>query len=167
MEIIKNFGLDPYLFAAQIINFLIVLYLLKRFLYKPILDLLKKREREISEGLRQAEEGKLVLEKSLVREKEILTKAREEAKLIVGEAKSQALTVKKQIEENARLESQRIILEAQAQIEEKSKETEKRLASQISSLSIDYLKKALSDIFSEREQQGILQRAVKVLRKPS
>lgn len=167
MEIIKNFGLDPYLFGAQVINFLIILYLLKRFLYKPILDTLKKRAREISEGLKQAEEGKLLLEKSKISEKEILQKARDEAKKTIEEAKNQALIAKKQIEENARLEGQRILREAQTQIEERSKEVEKRLVSQVSALSINYLKKALSDMFSEKEQQEVLTRAVKELRKPS
>lgn len=167
MEIIKNFGLDPFLFGAQVINFLIILYLLKRFLYKPVLEILRKREYEISEGLKKAEEGKLILEKALVREKEILQKARDEAKRTIEEAKNQAIIAKKQIEENARLESQRIIREAQAQINERSKEVEKKLVSQVSNLSVNYLKKALSSIFSEKEQEDVINRAVKELRKPS
>lgn len=167
MEIIKNFGLDPYLFGAQVINFLIILYLLKRFLYKPILEILKKRESEISEGLKHAEEGKLLLEKALVKEKEILQKAREEAKRTIEEARNQASLVKKQIEENARLEGQRIILEAKAQIDERSRDTEKRLAQQVSLVAIEYLKKTLSGMFSERQQEEVLGRALKELKKPS
>jgi len=167
MEIIENFGLDPYLFGAQVINFLIILYLLKRFLYKPVFDLLKKRAREITEGLKQAEEGKIVLEKAKVLEKEILQKARSEAKRTIDEAKVQSLIVKGEISENARLESQRILLEAQAKIDENSREAEKRLAEQVSRVSIDYLKRALSDIFSEKEQEEVFNRAVKELKKPS
>ena len=72
MEIVDHFGLDPYLFGAQVINFLIIFYLLKRFLYKPVLEILRKREREIAEGLKQAEEGKILLEKAQEKEKEIL-----------------------------------------------------------------------------------------------
>ena len=57
MEIIKNFGVEPVLLVAQIINFLIILFILKKFLYKPVLDTLKKREDSIKEGLKQAEES--------------------------------------------------------------------------------------------------------------
>ena len=62
MEIINNFGLDPLLLGAQIVNFLIIFFILKRFAYKPVLDILKKREDSIKEGLRQAEEGKKILD---------------------------------------------------------------------------------------------------------
>ena len=55
MEILENFGVNPVLLAAQIVNFIIVLFILKKFLYKPILDLLKKRQFTIKEGLKQAE----------------------------------------------------------------------------------------------------------------
>ena len=63
MELIKNFGLDPVYLAAQIVNFLIILYFLRRFLYKPVFKMLKKRENEIKEGLEKTEESKRLMEK--------------------------------------------------------------------------------------------------------
>lgn len=167
MEIIKGFGLDPFLFGAQLINFLIVLYLLKRFLYKPVLDTLKKRERQILEGLKQAEEGKALLDKALIREKEILKKAREEAKKTINETKDQALRVRRDIEEGTKLEAEKIIREAREQIERETKEVEKRLVSQVSHLSVDFLRKSLSSMFSEKEQKEVLDRAVKTIKRPS
>lgn len=167
MEIIEKFGLDPFLFGAQIINFLIIFYILKRFLYKPTLEVLRKREKIISEGLKQAEEGRKLLEKAQIREKEILKKAKNEARKMIEDAKNQASLVKREIDEEARMEGQRILKETQSQINEQSKEMEKRLVSQISTLSLEFLKKSLSQMFSESEQKEVLDRAVKVLRKPS
>ena len=57
MEILENFGLNPMLLIAQIVNFLIVLFILKKFLYKPVLEMLKKRQTTIKDGLKQAEEA--------------------------------------------------------------------------------------------------------------
>ncbi|HKC14652.1 MAG TPA: F0F1 ATP synthase subunit B [Patescibacteria group bacterium] len=165
MEIIKNFGLDPYLFGAQVINFLIVLYLLKRFLYKPVLGILKKREEEIREGLKQAEESRILLEKTLEKEKEILRKARESAKQTIDDAKAQSNTILIQAEDNSRKQAEKIILQAREQIELETKEAENRLASRISSLSIEFLKSALKGIFSEKEEKEILEKAMKQLRK--
>ena len=45
MEILNNFGFQPTLFIAQIVNFLILAYVFKRFLYKPILKTLKDRQK--------------------------------------------------------------------------------------------------------------------------
>lgn len=164
MEIINNFGLDPYLFGAQVINFLIVLYLLRRFLYKPVLDVLKKREEEIKTGLKQAEESRLLLEKTLEREKEILKKARESAKETITEAKSQAILILTQVEEDSKKQAEKIISQAREQIEIESKETEKRLTAKITDLSIGFLTTALKDVFSEKEQKEVLDKAIKQIK---
>lgn len=165
MEIVNKFGLDPFLFGAQIINFLIILYLLKRFLYKPVLDLLKKREDAIKEGLKQAEDAKILLEKTQVREKEILRKAQEIGKKTIEDAKSQALLTKKQIEENSKKHAERILEGARIQISKESQEVEKRLVGRISQISISFLEKALSQMFSETEQKEVLKRALKQIKK--
>ena len=62
MEILKNFGFEPVFFIAQIVNFLILFFVFKRFLYKPILKLLKERAREITKGLEDADNAKKTLE---------------------------------------------------------------------------------------------------------
>ncbi len=165
MEIINNFGLDPYLFGAQVINFLIVLYLLKRFLYKPVLSVLKKREDAIKEGLKQAEEARLLLEEAVQKEKAMLKKAQETAKQTITNAKEQASLIAVQIEENSKKQAEKIILEAKSQIELETKEAEKRLSAKISDLSIEFLTSSIKNIFSEKEQAEVLDRAIKQIRK--
>lgn len=167
MEIVKNFGLDPFLFGAQIVNFLIVFYLLKRFLYKPVLDLLKKREDAIKEGLKQAEEAKLLLEKTQEREKEILKKAHENAKQTIDEAKNQAAEIATQIEENSKKQAEKIIEQAREQITLETKEAEKRLSERISDLSLDFLSNSIKEMFSEKEQKEVMEKAIKQIKKPN
>lgn len=159
MEIVKNFGLDPFLFGAQIINFLIVFYLLKRFLYKPILSTLKKREDTIKEGLKQAEEARVLLEKTVEREKEILKKARESARQTIEEAKQQAQASALLIEENTKKQTEKILLQAQEQIALEAKETELRLSKKVAELSMDMLKSATKGLFDEKEQKEVLDKA--------
>ena len=50
MEVLKNFGFDPVLLAAQIVNFLILIYILNRFVFKRVLEFLKAREEKIKSG---------------------------------------------------------------------------------------------------------------------
>jgi F-type H+-transporting ATPase subunit b len=161
MEILKTFGVDPILLGAQIVNFLIIFYLLKRFLYKPVLGMLKTREDKIKEGVKQAEEARLALQRTLDEEKKILTKAHDEAKLLIADTKTQALEVSKEVEENTKKQAEKILLDARAQIEQDSKRMEQELGEKISVLAKDMLTKSLQGVIGEKEQKQIIEKAVK------
>ena len=55
MEIFEKLGIDVKLVIAQLVNFFILLYVLKRFAYKPVLKILEDRERKIEKGLKDAQ----------------------------------------------------------------------------------------------------------------
>jgi len=153
------------LLGAQIINFLIIFYLLKRFLYKPVLGMLKKREDKIKEGIKQAEEARVTLERTLEQEKMIFAKAHEETKSLIADAKTQALEVSKEVEENTKKQAEKILLDAKAQIEQDAKRIETELGEKISILAKETLEKSLQGVFGEREQKQILEKALKNIKK--
>lgn len=111
--LINQFGIDWKLFLAQIINFGIVLIVLKVFVYKPILNILKERRKKIEEGVikaKAAEEKlkqveKIKLQKIKEAEAEVLTliknsevKAKEIENKILEEAKQKQQEILKQTE---------------------------------------------------------------------
>jgi len=59
----NGLGIDWQLLIAEIINFVILLLILKRFLYKPFLRLLEQRRVKIEEGIKKAEEAEKSLQK--------------------------------------------------------------------------------------------------------
>lgn len=164
MEIIKNFGLDPLLLGAQIVNFLIIFYLLKRLLYKPVLNLLKNRETTIKEGLQKAEEARKLMEKTLEEEKTILKKAQNQASELIGEAKNQAIENARQSEEYAKKQAERLIKEAKDQIIKETKDAERKLSVYVSSLAMQFLQKGVKEFFDEKEQEEIITKAIKKLK---
>ncbi len=165
MEFLKTLGFDPYLLGAQILNFLIIFYLLKRFLYKPVMDMIKKREDTIAEGLKQAEEARESLEKTLEEERKILAKAQTQAKEIVEDARLKSLETAIEIEENATKQAENLILQAKQKIEQDSKEAENRLTQKISIVASDLLTKALQGIFTEKEQNQIINKTLSNIKK--
>ena len=167
MEILKTFGVDPVLLGAQIINFLIIFYLLKRFLYKPVLGMLKKREDKIKEGMKQAEEARITLEKTFEQEKKILTKAQDEARELIESTKIQAKDVGKEIEENTKRQAEKILLDTRAQIEQDTKKMEQELSEKVSLLAENMLEKSLQGVFGEKEQKQIIGKALKNIKKAS
>ena len=132
MDILKEFGVNPILLTAQIVNFLIILYIIKRFLLKPILDVLNRRKQMIKAGLEQAEESRILLEKTESREKEILKKAQEESKKIIEETRKQRDQILQEAEVISKNNAQRILDDARKQIIYETTETQKKLSIQIS-----------------------------------
>ena len=61
MDALQTFGLQPYLFVAQVVNFLIIAYVLWRFLLKPMMTGLKLRKDKIAQGLADADRARRTL----------------------------------------------------------------------------------------------------------
>src|SRR3989338_6728445 len=95
MEFISNFGLDPILLVAQIVNFLVVLFILRKFLYKPILKTLEKRKNLIKDGLDKAQEATIRLEKIEEKERRVLSTAQKQAQQMLDEAKKKSVGILK------------------------------------------------------------------------
>ena len=161
MEIINNFGVNPVLLVAQIINFLIIMYILKRFAYKPILSMLEKRKITIEKGLKDAEEARILLEKASQKERDLLKKAQQETRKLLDEAKKEREEIIKKSDEAAKQRAESILTDAREQIAFETREVEKRLTAHVSQLSIQFLQKSLSDLFTDEDQHRIIDKALK------
>src|SRR4030066_2412588 len=114
-ELLTKLGIDWKLLIAQIVNFLVLLFILWKFAYGPILAMLEKRQKKIEKGLKDAEAAGKKLEESEERQKEILKKARTEAKEIVEKAHTQAEKSKSEIAVEAKWQAEKMVRDAQAE----------------------------------------------------
>ncbi len=165
MEIIKNFGVNPVLLGAQIVNFILVLFLLKKFLYKPVIDVLQKRQTTIKEGLEQAENARIKLEKVVLEEKNILKQAQLQSKMIIEDAKKESEEIASRMSENAKKQTEKMLKDAREQIARDAVETEKKLAISTSRLAVAFLEKTLANFFSSGEQKEVISQALKKMKK--
>lgn len=165
MQIFKEFGVNPILMVAQIVNFLIIIFVLKKFLYKPLLDMIKKRQEEIESGLDNSEKARLSLEKALRDEKDIVQKAQARASKILGQAKADALETKNNAEISAKKDSETLIEQARLQITEEAKLVEEKLTKNIGRIAISLLEKSLVGLFGKKEQEVLLKKADEQIRK--
>ncbi len=109
MEILKQFGINPILLAAQVVNFLILLFILQRFLYKPLLKVLAERKKKIAESLKNAEEiEKRLLETEEEKEK-ILAKASTEAQKLLDDARKELEILRDEMKQSAQQQAEQII----------------------------------------------------------
>jgi len=163
-ELIKNFGIQPILLVAQIVNFLIIFYLLKRFAWKPILKTLADRKKTIAEGLKNAELADKRLLEAEEKEKEVLKKAQIEAQALLVDAKKEAQEIHIQAEDRAKLSVEKIVADGQKKIEEQTREAEKQLGKHVTEIAVDILEKSLTGIFAAKEQKEVLKKATKQLK---
>ncbi len=164
MEIINNLGIDPLLLVAQGVNFLIILYILKRFAYKPILSMLKSREDAIRKGIKQAEDARILLEKTQEKEKQILKKAQAEAKMMIERTKEEQIKIIQDAREKGKLDMDLLLEEARKQIAFETKEAEKKLTVHISEIAMLFLKKSLSELLTDEEEEVIIDKTLQRLK---
>lgn len=165
MEALGQFGINPILLAAQIVNFLIILYIVRKFALKPIQQILKNRQNTIKEGLQQAEEARLLLEQTAEKESKVLRKAQQDAKLMLDEAKKLRDETIAHAEAKTREQTEKMLKEAREQITFETREAEKRLSAHVSELAVSYLEKALKGTFKGPEQSQIFDQALQQIKK--
>jgi len=124
---IGSIGLDGRSLILQIINFAILLLLLKKFAYGPIMSILEERRRKIEESLRSAKE--IETEKALVSKKgeEIIKEAHAKAQSILDQGKRQASEIINNAEAKARERDEQIMKETKARIEQEATEVRRSL----------------------------------------
>lgn len=89
-EFIHHFGVDWKLLLAQAVNFIILLIVLKKFAYGPLMRMLDERKRKIAEGLAMRDDAEKLLRQTDAIKEETITKANAEAFAVVSRAETTA-----------------------------------------------------------------------------
>lgn len=119
------------------ITFLLLLFLLGKFAWKPILTALKQREDNIKISLEQAEKAREEAKKILEENQASLIKAEEESKKLIEESRQYAAHLKEQMLKDSKMQAQKIIEEASAEIDRKKSEAFTELKNQIAEISVN------------------------------
>jgi len=93
-RIVTTFGVDwPHL-LAQVVSFCIVCFVLHRFAYRPVLEILEVRRQQIARGLANAEEIKAELARTEAQRHDVLAQANAQANQLIEEARAAAARVR-------------------------------------------------------------------------
>ena len=110
--ILNNFGVEWPQFFAQLLVFAIVYFILKKYAFGPIVNVLEQRRLRIVEAMANADKVKKELAETEARKKQVLQEAVEQAQKIVAEAKQSADAVRARLEQEAVTEAERIVARA-------------------------------------------------------
>lgn len=147
--------LTPHLgfFVWTIVAFVVVLFLLKKFAWKPILKSLNERESNIANSIAAAEKVKAEMAQMKSENEALLSKAREERAQMLKEARETKDKIINEAKDQAKVEANKIIVEAQAAIETQKMAAITDVKNQIGKLVIEVSEKVLRKELGNKDSQ--------------
>ncbi len=150
-QLLENFSLD--LFVKQTVLFLLLIFLMVKFAWKPILNALNDREEGIKDAIDSAEKAKREMENLQADNEKLLKEARAEREAMLKEAREVKTKMIEDAKTEAREEANKLIAQAQASIASEKKAAIADLKSQVANLSIDIAEKVVKDELSNKDKQ--------------
>lgn len=152
---------DPGLFLWTILTFLVLLVLLAKFAWKPLLALLDRREGMIRQSLDDAEKAKQELQRLQQESKEILSKARVEAQSILAKSRSEAEKLKGELRQEAKVQADSILRDAEKQIQVETEKAIAVLKNEVVDLSLLVASKLIKKNLSKEDNQSLIEESLK------
>ncbi len=149
-------GINPIILLSQIVNFVALAFLLRRFAYKPLLDLLDKRRERIEKGLEDAHVAKEARANAENERQKILEAARTEAQSILAEANRRGDAQVAQVLEQAREQAQRILEDARDEVQAERDRMLGQMRGHIAALSIAAAGQIIDEKLDERRQRQLV-----------
>ncbi|RLC78424.1 MAG: ATP synthase F0 subunit B [Chloroflexi bacterium] len=112
----EGLGIDWKSLALQVVNFLLLLFILYKFLYNPILNTLKARQERIQKGLEEAEKAQQKVAEAQAEAERILEEAKQRSQEILAQVTQQGEKMREEILAQAREEARRMIEKAREEI---------------------------------------------------
>lgn len=156
MAFFEAFGVDLLKLAFQIINFLLVLYLLNRFLFKRVLLMLDERQARIAKGLEDAEAAARDRELARAEREAALDEARKEAGAMIARATKIAEDSRVEIVTAARSEAEKVAARASADITAEKERAIAELRSQVADLALQAAGKLVKAEMSAATQRRLV-----------
>ena len=149
--------LDPGLYIWTIIVFLVLLALLGKFAWRPLLEALENRQESIRRSLDDAAKAKQELERLQVESQRILAEARAEAETIVARTREDANRLRDEMRQKAQQEAANIVKNAQKQIELETARALQQLRHEAVDLSVAIASKLLQRNVSKEDNERLIE----------
>jgi F-type H+-transporting ATPase subunit b len=157
---LKLFEIDPGLFIWSAITFLILLGLLYKFAFGPLMKMQKTRQAEIRQSIVDAENLRDEAQQLLADYKRQLATARQEADTIVERARKAGELTKAEVMEEARQQAETTLAKARQQIERDTNQALARIREEAADLALSATAKVARNSLSADDQIRLIQEAI-------
>jgi len=150
-------GLNIPVLIAQLVNFFLLLVVLRLFLYKPILEMLDRRSQRIREGLQAAEQSK---EQAAQTEQEVaaqLAEARSQGQTLLAQAQESANRVQEEARAQARREGEILLERARSEIQLERDQAIAELRAQFADLTVSAAEKVINQSLDRQAHRRLIE----------
>lgn len=147
---------NPGLMIWTVITFLILLLILKKVAWKPILAALDKRENDIKEALAQAEKAKDEARQILEENQANLAKAEQESKKIIEQSRAYAESLKEQMIKESKEQAKKIVDDASTEIQRKKDTAFEELKGQIAEIAVNAAEKIIRESLDTQKSKNVI-----------
>lgn len=153
-------GINPFYLAFQIINFLLLVFLLHRLLYRPVLNMLDQRKERIREGQEAAERARTEAEQLRQDYERQLEESRAHARKIIDDAAAAAERLRDEGVANAQQEAQRILERGQEELRAEVAHARRELRQEVATLSVAVAGKLIQQSLDSEKNNELVARLI-------
>jgi F-type H+-transporting ATPase subunit b len=147
---------DPGLFIWTIVTFLVLLTLLAKFAWKPLLEALETRQLTIRKALDDAQQARQELERLNVESAEIIRKARLDADAIITQSRSDGDRLREELRQKAKADAETIVRNAERQIQLETGRALQQIRLEAVDLSVAIASKLIGRNLSKEDNQRLI-----------
>lgn len=162
-DLLTLFGLNGYLLAAQLVNFLIVLFVVHRWIYKPLLRTLDQRSEHIRVGLAKADAAESVLQAAQKESGKLIHSAEQAAHALLEKTKGEAAAKRRELLLEAKAELDRQIEQTKLQLQEERVQMVHTAKRELAGLVVQATDAVTDAVLVDEERRTILEKTVKQL----
>jgi F-type H+-transporting ATPase subunit b len=158
--------IDPGLFIWTIVTFLVLLGLLAKFAWTPLLVALDTRQNAIRKSLDDAQQAKEELERLHVESAQIVQRARNDAEAIIAQSRSDGDRLREELKQKARAEADHIVKNAERQIQLETSRALEQIRHEAIDLSVMIASKIIKRNLSKEDNEKLIDDALKQVETP-
>lgn len=156
LEILGSLGFNWKVALANLVNFLLVFYLLNKFIFSKLGSVIKERREAIDKGLEDAQKAETELLMAEKRSADVINDATQQANAVLADAREQEKAIISDVENKA-IEKARLVAEkTKKEIEEERKNMEKKLEKQTAILAVQAAERILEKSLDENKNNQLI-----------
>lgn len=159
-QIIADFGVKPVLLAAQIVNFLVLFLILKKFLYPPILKVLEQRREIVANSIDNAEKIEQRLQRLEDESSQKLAEVSKEAQKILDTASNSADEIISKAHQQAQADIERMLEKGQQSLLQEREKMQREMREELMQLVVLGIEKTAGKVLEQADHQKILEKQI-------